>query len=71
MNHTQIVCSYKLFEYCLHRYKKREVIADKFVEFNDFYFMNRKGKVRIVVNKTQVWVPHPMHGWPTIVRRRG
>lgn len=71
LGHPMIVCSYKLFEYCLRRYKKRDVHADRHVEFDDFYYFNRRGQVRIVVNKTQVWIEHPVKGWPFILRRRG
>lgn len=70
MSPRQIVCSYKLFEYCLKRYPKREVFADKYVEHDDFYYMTRAGRVRVVCQKTQVWVEHPVKGWPFLVRRK-
>lgn len=68
MKHDQIISSFKLFEYCRDRYWQREVHASAYVGYDEFYYMNRLGKVRLVRNKTEVWVGRE---WPTIVRRRG
>lgn len=62
-----IISSFKLYEYCLARYPKRNVVPSAYVGYEEFYYYSRTNILRIVINKTEVWVGA---GWPTIRRRR-
>lgn len=48
-----LICSYKLYDYCKNRYKNHNVVADVNVDYDDFYYFNRKSKrIRLVRNKS-------------------
>jgi hypothetical protein len=52
-----IISSHKLFEYCKNRYPTRLVEACAYVPCDDdFYVITNTNKVRIVRNKTELWV---------------
>lgn len=63
-----ILSSFKMFDYCASRYKKRHTHASSYIKHDDFYYWSRTGNLRIVRNKNEIWV----HGneWPETVRRR-
>jgi hypothetical protein len=63
-----IISSYKLFEYCKNRYKKRFVYPAIEVKHDDFYYYSRVGKLRMVRNKKEIWING--EEFPVIVRIR-
>lgn len=50
-----IISSYKLLEYCKHKYPLRQVIADIHIDYDDFYYWSRAGAFRLVRNKKEIW----------------
>lgn len=68
LRYPLILSSFKLYEYCKNRYKKRTVIAEKYVDYEDFYYWSRAGKQRLVRNKKEIWVLGKE--CPEIVRKR-
>lgn len=62
-----IISSYKLFGYCKSRYPKRKVYASMYPADEDFYYYSRAKQLRLIRNKTEVWVGYD---WPRIRRRR-
>jgi hypothetical protein len=63
-----IISSFKLFEYCKARYPKRTVIADVHPDYEEFYYWNRKGELRLVLNRKEIWVG--IDYWSRVRRRR-
>ena len=62
-----IISSYALFEHCKKQYPNKNVVADMHPRHEEFYYWNRKNELRMIRNKTEVWIGIP---WPTIRRRR-
>ncbi len=60
-----VLSSYKLFEHCTQRFPKREVVADRNVANDEFYYWNRANELRLIRNKNEVWLAG---GW--ILKRR-
>ena len=63
-----VLCSYKLYDYCLDKYNRRKVVADMHVSYDDFYYWSRAGKQRLCRNKKEIWVLG--QEFPEIVRVR-
>jgi hypothetical protein len=67
LRYPLILSSYKMLEHCKKSYPKRNIVADMYIDHDDFYYWNRKNELRLVRNGNELWIAID---WPYIKRRQ-